>query len=131
MVNRIYILTVMLLVNLTANVALAEGQLKLRPGMMGVADIGASDCSLFSDMHYNGPTGMQHHVLTWVQGYVFAKTGANIDVLLAKMPEDNGWDFDSLSSVFVDYCQANPEAKVSEAAIKLWSTLSQVSSAPR
>jgi len=130
MVIRMFVLVAMLLGSSIINNALAEGQLKLRPGMGGVADIGASDCALFTEMHYNGPTGMQHHVLTWVQGYVFAKTGANIDAILAKLPENNGWDFDSLSSVFVDYCKENPEAKVSEAAIALWTTLSEGNSAP-
>jgi hypothetical protein len=125
-----FALVAMLLGSSIINNALAEGQLKLRPGMGGVADIGASDCALFTEMHYNGPTGMQHHVLTWVQGYVFAKTGANIDAILVKLPENNGWDFDSLSSVFVDYCKENPEAKVSEAAIALWTTLSEGNSAP-
>ena len=112
-------------------IAWAEAQLRLRPGMMGVADIGASDCAMFNEMHYNGPTGMRHHVLTWVQGYVYAKTGSNIDAMLARMPEDSGWDFDSLSDVFVDYCQANPDAKVSAAAIALWATLSEGASVPR
>ncbi len=100
-----------------------EGQLRLRPGMAGVADIGARDCELFNEMHYNGPMGMQHHVLTWAQGYIHAKTGANIDAILAELPADHGWDFDSLSAVIVDYCKAKPEAKVSEAAIKLWELL--------
>jgi hypothetical protein len=130
MVIRMFVLVAILLGSSIMNNALAEGQLKLHPGMGGVADIGASDCALFTEMHYNGPTGMQHHVLTWVQGYVFAKTGTNIDAILAKLPENNGWDFDSLSSVFVDYCKENPEAKVSEAAIALWTTLNEGNSAP-
>jgi len=130
MVIRIFILTALFMLNSAASVAFADSQLKLHPGMVGVADIGASDCALFSEMHYNGPTGMQHHVLTWVQGYVFAKSGANIDAMLAKLPEDNGWDFDSLSGVFIDYCREHPDAKVSEAAIALWTTLEGGNSAP-
>lgn len=116
---------------MSSGIALAENQVQLRPGMMGVADIGATDCALFSEMHYNGPTGMRHHVLTWVQGYVYAKTGGNIDTLLAQLPADSGWDFDSLSDVFVEYCQANPDAKVADAAVVLWTTLSEGSRAPR
>jgi hypothetical protein len=107
-----------------------DSRVKIHPGMGGVSDIGNTDCALFNEMHYNGPTGMEHHVLTWVQGYVFAKTGANIDALLEQLPEGGGWDFDSLSSVFVDYCKANPEVKVSEAAIGLWSALAAGKSAP-
>jgi hypothetical protein len=130
MVIRIIVLATMLLGSGFGNIALADSQIKLHPGMVGVADIGASDCALFNEMHYNGPTGMRHHVLTWVQGYVYAKTDANIDAILAKMPEDNGWDFDGLSDVFVDFCKENPDAKVAEAAIALWSTLSEGNSAP-
>ncbi|UCG71363.1 MAG: hypothetical protein JSV45_08800 [Chromatiales bacterium] len=123
-------LTVMILLLAFSGVVWAAGQLQLRPGMMGVADIGASDCAMFNEMHYNGPTGMRHHVLTWVQGYIYAKTGSNIDAMLATMPEDNGWNFDSLTDVFVDYCRANPDAQVSEAAIALWTTLRAGNSAP-
>ena len=115
---------------LAASLASAEDQLRLHPGMTGVIDIGVANCTLFSEMHYNGPTGMRHHVLTWVQGYVFAKTGSNIEAMLEAMPDGNGWDFDSLSGVFVEYCEANPDAQVAEAAIALWSELSEGNSAP-
>jgi hypothetical protein len=130
MVIRMIVLTVIFLGNGFGNIALADGQLRLHPGMVGVADIGATDCALFNEMHYNGPTGMRHHVLTWAQGYVYAKTGTNIDAILARMPEDNEWDFDSLSGVIVDFCKANPDAKVAEAAIALWFALSEGNSAP-
>lgn len=115
--------TAALAVLLAAPVVFAEARLKLRPGMTGVADVGAIDCALFSDMHYNGPTGMRHHVLTWVQGYVYAKTGANIDAILAELPADHDWNFDTLSDVVVDYCREHPEAPVAEAAIALWVAL--------
>ncbi len=131
MVIRNIVFAAILLGNGFGNIALADGQLKLHPGMVGVADIGASSCELFTEMHYNGPTGMQHNVLTWVQGYVYAKTGSTIDATLAKMPAENGWDFDSLSAVFVDYCKANPDAKVAEAGVTLWSILAEGNSAPR
>lgn len=116
--------------NFASQSLLADAQVSVRPGMMGVADIGVQDCATFSDMHYHGPAGMEHQVLTWVQGYVFAKTGANIDALLATIPEDNGWNFDTLTGVFVDFCKANPDASVSEAAIALWTTLRQGNTAP-
>ncbi len=124
MVNRITVLAAMLALS---GIALAngngEGQLKLRPGMMGIIDIGATDCATFSEMHYNGPSGMRHHVLTWAQGYIYAKTGANIETMLEALSADNGWDFDSLSDIFVDYCEASPDSKVAEAAIAVYTTL--------
>ncbi|NND37157.1 MAG: hypothetical protein HKN81_08480 [Gammaproteobacteria bacterium] len=102
----------------------ADTEVRVRPGMMGVADIGKQDCATFSAMHYHGPAGMEHQVLTWVQGYVFAKTGSNIDALLVGISGgDNGWNFDTLTRVFVDYCAENPDAPVSEAAIALWGEL--------
>lgn len=132
MVRRIIIPAAILLAGLLGNPAQAEEELQLRlhPGMGGVIDIGVTDCALFSDMHYHGPTGMRHHVLTWLQGYVFAKTGSNIEAMLQAMPDNNGWDFDSLSDVFVDYCSNHPEAQVSEAAMALWTTLEAGNSAP-
>jgi len=120
---RILIVTAALL--LSAGTAAAENSLELHPGMTGVIDIGDTDCAIFSEMHYNGPRGMRHHVLTWVQGYVYAKTGSNIQALLDKQPEEANWNFDTLSDVFVNYCADNPEAKVAEAAITLYSTLTE------
>lgn len=131
MTVRYMIVTATLVVSIFASQSLlADAQVSVRPGMMGVADIGVQDCATFSDMHYHGPAGMEHQVLTWVQGYVFARTGANIDALLAAIPDDNGWTFDTLTGVLVDYCKANPDAPVSEAAIALWTTLRQGDTAP-
>lgn len=106
-----------LAVALYCQAAVAAGPLKLKPGMGGVADIGSTPCAIFNEMHYNGPTGMQHNVLTWLEGYLYATTGEHIDSLLAKQQAD--WDFDSLSAVFVDYCRTNPEDEVAQAAIHL------------
>jgi len=131
MTVRFMIVAATLVVSIFASQSLlADAQVSVRPGMMGVADIGVQDCATFSDMHYHGPAGMEHQVLTWVQGYVFARTGANIDALLAAIPDDNGWNFDTLTGVLVDYCKANPDAPVSEAAIALWTTLRQGDTAP-
>ncbi len=107
-----------------------ESRIAIHPGMGGVTDIGVENCEMFNDMHYHGPTGLEHHVLTWVQGYVFAKTGSNIDAMLDKIPDGGGWDFDSLTGIFVDYCKNNPEVKVSEAAIKVWEILDAGESRP-
>lgn len=130
MVIRFVSLLVLSMLAFVASGESTTSRVKIHPGMGGVSDIGATDCALFNEMHYNGPTGMEHHVLTWVQGYVHAQTGANIDTLLESLPDGGGWDFDSLTGVFVEHCKANPEAKVSEAAIKLWSVLEAGQSAP-
>lgn len=114
-----------------ATTASADSEVRLRPGMMGVADIGAHTCETFNAMHYHGPSGMEHHVLTWAQGYVFARTGSNIDAMLVAIDDgDNGWTFDTLTRVFVDYCKANPEAPVSAAVVALWTALSNGETAP-
>jgi len=115
---------------LVCGLALADSEVRVRPGMMGLADIGVQDCATFNDMHYHGPAGMEHHVLAWVQGYVHAKTGSNIDALLAAIPEDNGWNFDTLTGVFVDFCRQQPDAKVSDAAIALYTMLDAGQTAP-
>ena len=131
MVKRRHLYAPMLAVLLVAGTAIGDDDtVRLRPGMMGVADIGAEPCSLFNEMHYNGPAGMEHHVLTWVQGYVHATTGANIDALLAAAPDGHGWNFDSLSGYFVDYCRDNPDAPVSDAAIALAQRLTAGDPAP-
>jgi len=131
MVKQLMRVSGVLLTMLLAGSAMAdEDRLQLRPGMMGIADIGAQNCALFSDMHYNGPAGMEHHILTWVQGYVHAQTGSNIDAMLARMPDDHGWNFDRLSGHIVSYCADNPEAPVAEAAISLWRVLQEQQSAP-
>ena len=110
--------------------AAADSFVQVRPGMMWMADISAQDCATFNEMHYNGPAGMELNVLTWVQGYVHAQTGSNIDALLAAIPADNGWNFDTLTGVFVDYCRQQPEARVSDAAIRLAEMLAAGQPAP-
>jgi len=130
MVVRTLLLVVMGLLTTALSAEPSESRIAIHPGMGGVTDIGVADCELFSDMHYHGPTGMEHHVLTWVQGYVYAKTGSNIDAMLDKIPDGGGWDFSSITGVFVDYCKANPEAKVAEAAIKVWDILEAGESRP-
>jgi hypothetical protein len=131
MTVRHFCVAVILAVSIVAGGPLsADTEVRVRPGMMGVADIGVQNCATFNDMHYHGPAGMEHQVLTWVQGYVFARTGSNIDALLAAIPGDNGWNFDTLTGVFIDYCKANPDAPVAEAAVHLWTLLNQGNSAP-
>ena len=126
-----YALALTMCVLISGGTVSADSEVRLRPGMMGIADIGKQTCETFNDMHYHGPAGMEHQVLTWVQGYIFANTGSNIDALLAAIDGgDNGWNFDTLTGVFVGYCKANPEAPVSEAAIELWKKLEAGQKAP-
>ncbi len=116
MVSRSAVLATLLL---AGSGAAADSQFRLRPGMMGVADIGTTTCAFFNELHYHGPTGTQQQALTWMQGYLYAKNGSTIDAILAGLPPDNAWNFDSLSAVIVDYCRTNPEARVSTAAVAL------------
>ena len=108
-----------------------EAQLKLRPGMMGVADLGASECRLFNDMYPFGPTGLEQQVLTWLQGYIYGQSSKTIDEVLAELPSGHGWDFDSLTRYIVEYCARTPEAKVADAGVALWGALREGNTAPR
>jgi len=101
----------------------AAQQLTLRPGMTGVPDLGAIECATFSHMYPAGSTGMRQAVLTWAQGYFYARTGKTTDEILAGLPDDNPWDFDSLTDHIVDYCAANPDAPLPEAVVDLWDRL--------
>jgi len=114
-----------LLLLVTAGASLAATQLTLRPGMTGVPDLGAIDCATFSHMYPAGSTGMRQAVLTWAQGYFYARSGKTTDEILAELPADNPWDFDSLTDHIVDYCAAHPEAPLPEAVMDLWDQLSE------
>lgn len=100
---------------------LAHAELQLRPGMTGVADLGAISCSTFNDIYPNGPTGLRQAALYYAEGYIYAKTGKSIDEALAG--QEGAWDFDSLTNVIVDYCANNPEAQVSNAVEALFDSL--------
>lgn len=115
---------VLLLIALSAgSAASAAEKLALLPGMAGVPDLGAIDCATFTHMFPNGPTGMRQAVLTWAQGYFYARSGKTTDQLLAGLPTDNPWDFSTLTGHIVDYCAAHPDSPVPEAVIDLWSKL--------
>ncbi|MFW2405774.1 MAG: hypothetical protein ACN4GT_13465 [Gammaproteobacteria bacterium] len=103
--------------------AQAADKLTLRPGMVGVADIGAISCATFSHMYPAGPTGVRQAVLTYSQGYFFARSGKTTDEILSGLPADNPWDFETLTDHIVDYCAANPESAVHDAVIDLWGRL--------
>ena len=106
-----------------AGMAIAAKPLTLRPGMTGVPDLGAIKCEMFVHMYPNGPTGMSQAVLTWSQGYFYALTGKTTDEILAPLPEESAWDFDSLTGHIVDYCEEHPEVPLPEAVKDLWAAL--------
>jgi len=101
-------------------------KLQLPPGMGGVPDIGAIPCDVFNKMIVVGPLGTRRLLLTWAEGYYFAKSGKTIDEILEAA--DQSWDFDSLTGHLVDYCAADPEALTSAAVIDLGEHLLDVSS---
>ena len=120
--GHVHLALVMLLATLSP-IAQAADPLTLKPGMVGVPDLGALQCETFNQMYPNGPTGMRQAVLTWAQGYFFARSGKTTDAILADLPADSTWDFDSLSGHLVAYCEATPDASVPEAVADLWSSL--------
>ena len=98
----------------------AAQKLTLRPGMTGVPDLGAISCATLTHMHPAGPTGTEQALLTWAQGYLYARTGQTMDEILAGLPADApAWTFDRLAGHLVEFCAANPEAQVPEAAADL------------
>jgi len=99
-------------------------ELKLRPGMTGVPDLGAISCETFNQMHPAGPTGMEQAVLTWAQGYFYALSGKTTNEILAALPDGGAeWNFDRLTDHIVEYCAARPEATIPDAAADLWAQL--------
>jgi len=110
---------------LVCNTASAE-KLKLPLGMGGVPDIGAIPCDVFNKMLVPGPLGTKRSLLTWGEGYFYAKTGKTIDEILeAAGNAGQSWDFDSLTAHLVNFCAAHPDAQTSAAVIDLGEHLLQ------
>jgi len=104
--------------------AAGAGDFRLRPGMTGVADFGTVGCKAFNEMYPAGPVGFRQSVLYWFEGFVYGRSGRNLDqALSASTAEGSGWDFFSLTGHIVDYCADNPEASVPDAAENLWQAL--------
>lgn len=100
--------------------AASAAPLNLPEGMGGVPNIGAIPCSVFSEMLVIGPKGTRLSLLTWAEGYFFAKTGKTLDEILERDSNtDNAFDFYSLTDQFVEYCSSNPEAKALDAVAEL------------
>ena len=104
---------------LLSNAVLAE-KLKLPAGMGGVPDIGAIPCEVFNNMMVIGPLGTKRLLLTWAEGYYFAKSGKTMDEIIESAAQaGQTWDFDNLTGHLVDYCAADPEALTSAAVVDL------------
>ncbi|MEO8444828.1 MAG: hypothetical protein ABI567_07485 [Gammaproteobacteria bacterium] len=104
--------------------ATAADKLALRPGMGGVADLGALRCETFNSILPKGPTGFRQAVLTWAEGYIYARSGKTIDEVLAAVPAGGPpWTFDRLTDHVVEYCMARPDAPLPAAVHDLWRTL--------
>lgn len=111
--------TVVATILLAGNTALAE-RLELPKGMGGVADIGAIPCSVFSEMLVIGPLGTRLSLLTWADGYYYAKTARTMDeIVAAAKREGESWDFDRLTDHFASYCSDNPDATTRDAVVSL------------
>ena len=103
-----------------AGSAVSAERLELPQGMGGVADIGAIPCSVFSNMLVIGPLGTRLSLLTWADGYYYAKTARTMDEIVAAAKQDGeSWDFDRLTDHFASYCSDNPDATTRDAVVSL------------
>jgi len=100
------------------------GKLQLPKGMGGVPDIGVIPCEVFTNMIKVGPLGTKRLLLTWAEGYYYARTGKTIDEILAAAEQaGETWDFTRLTGHFEAFCAANPEALTSAAVVDLGAKL--------
>jgi hypothetical protein len=100
--------------------AASAGPIRLREGMGGVPDIGATQCDYYAYIHPNGPNGFNQAVLYWLEGYVHARSGKTLDAWLAGVRGGDQWTFDRIGEHVLDYCTANPAATVADAVGDLW-----------
>jgi len=108
---------------LFTSVALAE-RLELPKGMGGVADIGTIPCDVFNQMLVVGPQGTRLSLLTWADGYYYARTEKTMDELVAAAKQSGeSWDFERLTDHFTEFCAANPEAITRDAVVSLGNEL--------
>ena len=92
-------------------------ELKLPSGMGGVPDIGAIPCEVFTNMLVIGPLGTRHSLLTWTEGYLYAKTERSMEEIVSAANAAGGkWDFETLTDHFVSFCDSNPDVPTREAA---------------
>ncbi len=108
---------------LSTDVALAE-RLELPKGMGGVADIGTVPCDVFNKMVVIGPLGTRLSLLTWADGFYYARTDMTMDEIVAAAKQSGeSWDFERLTDHFVEFCAANPEAITRDAVVSLGTQL--------
>jgi len=108
---------------LSAGGAPAE-RLELPKGMGGVADIGSVPCEVFNQMLVIGPLGTRLSLLTWADGYYYARTDMTMDEIVAAAKQSGeSWDFERLTDHLVEYCAANPEAITRDAVVSLGTQL--------
>ncbi len=108
---------VVALSTLTAGTSAAK-EIMLPDGMGGVPDIGTIPCSVFTQMLVIGPLGTKHSLLTWAEGYLYAKTDRSMEELVSEANAAGaGWNFTALTDHFVSYCQEHPEA-VTKSAVQ-------------
>ncbi len=108
---------VVALSTLTAGNSAAK-EILLPDGMGGVPDIGTIPCNIFTQMLVIGPLGTRHSLLTWAEGYLYAKTDRSMEELVSEANAAGaGWSFTALTDHFVSYCQEHPEA-VTKSAVQ-------------
>jgi len=99
-------------------------RLRLPNGMGGVADIGAIPCGVFSEMLVIGPLGTRLSLLTWADGFYYARTDKTMEEIVADARDaGESWDFYRLTDHLAEYCEKNPDAVTREAVISLESAL--------
>ncbi len=59
-------------------VAAADG-IRLRPGMTGVADLGATSCETFNHIYPAGPTGLRQAALYYAEGFIYGRSGKTLE----------------------------------------------------
>jgi hypothetical protein len=104
-------------------------RLELPKGMGGVADIGTVPCDVFNRMLVIGPLGTRLSLLTWADGYYYARTEMTMDELVAAAKQSGeSWDFERLTDHLAEFCAENPEAITRDAVVSLGTQLISESS---
>jgi hypothetical protein len=113
-----------------AAVAADAPGIQLRPGMGGVPDLGAMRCGAYSKMHSKGQSGTRQATLYWFEGLVWARSGKTLDAFLASVPGGAAWNFETLTSHVLAWCEAHPSAQVTGALDDLWQRIAHAAPRP-
>lgn len=115
MTNRFKLL---LASGLLACLSAAADPIQLPSGMAGVPNIGAIPCHVFTEMLDKGPKGVRLSLLTWAEGYFFARSGETLNEMIETAPKtDEAYDFYGITDRFVEFCAANPDSLTHEAVL--------------